>query len=334
MKRINLCLRPAAILLLAAVLAFSLVGCLGEPVVPEVTVVAENRLFGDLLYTAYSDGTAVLTGYNGMLTELRLPDKVDGLTLVGIADQAFANNTTLTTLMTGETLSYIGNETFYQCTALETVEIGSNVTRIGYYAFEGTPWMDAQEGPFVVAGDGILIKYKGEEAEVIIPEGIKVISDAFFQNSDLHTVTLGPDVERLDDYAFSYCGNLVEINFNEGLREIGPYAFSFCETVRMIRLPSTVTTIGDSAFMFCSMLRRAELGEGVETIGPNAFNSCSHMTALSLGCGLRSVGSHAFFECFLLHGVTYDGKMDNWTAIDFAQGNDYLTGAALRCLGN
>jgi len=58
------------------------------------------------------------------------------------------------------------------------------------------------------------------------------------------------------------------------------------------------------------------------------------MTALSLGCGLQTVGSHAFFECFLLHGVTYDGKMENWTEIDFAQGNDYLTDAALRCLGN
>ena len=327
-------LRAAAVFLLAAVILLSLSGCLGEPVVPEVTVVAENRLFGDMLYTAYSDGTAVLTGYNGKLTELRLPDKVDGLTLIGIADQAFANNKTLTTLMTGETLSYIGNETFYQCSALETVEIGSNVTRIGYYAFEETPWMDAQDGPFVVVGDGILIKYKGEDAEVTIPEGIKVISDAFFQNPNLHSVTLGPDVVRLDDYAFAYCGELVEINFNEGLREIGPYAFSFCEKVRMIRLPSTVKTIGDSAFTFCSMLRRAELGEGVEVIGPNAFNSCSHMTALSLGCGLQKVESHAFFECFLLHGVTYDGKIDDWTAIDFGQGNEYLTEAALRCLGN
>ena len=45
-------LRAAAVFLLAAVILLSLSGCLGEPVVPEVTVVAENRLFGDMLYTA------------------------------------------------------------------------------------------------------------------------------------------------------------------------------------------------------------------------------------------------------------------------------------------
>lgn len=102
-------------------------------------MVAENRLCDKLLYTEYSDGTAMLTGYDGTLTELILPDTVNGLALTAIAPRAFENSATLTTLRCGENMTNIGYECFYQCSALETVEIGASVTDIGYYALRAHP---------------------------------------------------------------------------------------------------------------------------------------------------------------------------------------------------
>lgn len=176
-------------------------------------MVAENRLCDKLLYTEYSDGTAMLTGYDGTLTKLILPDTVNGLALTAIAPRAFENSATLTTRCCGENMTNIGYECFYQCSALETVEIGASVTDIGYYAFEGTPWMAAQTDEFVLAGDGVLLKYQGKGVAVTIPDTVKVLSDAFFRCDTLTEVTLGKNVEVIGSYAFAYCTSLRDVQF-------------------------------------------------------------------------------------------------------------------------
>lgn len=319
---------------LALALVVTATGCLGEAPVAEVTVVAENRLCDKLLYTEYSDGTAMLTGYDGTLTELILPDMVNGLALTAIAPRAFENSATLTTLRCGENMTNIGYECFYQCSALETVEIGAGVTDIGYYAFEGTPWMAAQTDEFVLAGDGVLLKYQGKGGAVTIPDTVKVLSDAFFRCDTLTEVTLGKNVEVVGPYAFAYCTSLRDVQFNASLRVIGDYAFAFCENLRSIKLPANVTEIGTSAFFYCTLLRRFEANEALLSIGADAFNYCNHLTSVSLGCDLREVGDYAFYECYILVGVTYDGTPDEWEQISMGQGNAMLTDAARNYLGN
>ncbi len=309
-------------------------GCLGEPPAAEVTVVAENRHDGKLVYTEYSDGTAVLTGYDGTLTELILPDTVGGLRLVGIDNQAFDNEPALTTLRCGANITWIGYEAFYGCTALATVEIGTTVSEIGYYAFEGTAWLTAQTDDFILAGDGVLLKYQGSAAHVVIPDTVKVLSDAFFQNETIVEATLGANVERLGGYAFAYCSNLRAVNFNETLKVIDESAFAFCDNLRAVKIPDSVTELGPNSFLYCTMLRRVELGESVVSIGEYAFNYCNHLTSVTLDRALESVGDYAFYECYILGGVTYAGSADEWASVTIGAGNSYLTDAALRCLAD
>ena len=312
----------------------ALTGCLGETPVAEVTVVAENRLADKLYYTEYSDGTAVLTGYDGTLTELILPETIDGLPLVGIGNQAFANAPALTTLRCGANITWIGDEAFYGCTALTTVEMDTTVKQIGYYAFEGTPWLSNQTDEFILAGDGVLLKYQGSAAHVVIPDTVKVLSDAFFRNDTMVEVTLGANVERLGGYAFAYCSQLRAVNLNEGLKSIGDSAFAFCDNLRAVTVPDSVTELGPSSFLYCTMLRRVVLGEAVTCIGENAFNYCNHLTSITLNRALTAVGDYAFYECYVLGGVTYAGTSDEWAAITIGVGNSSMTDAALRCLAD
>lgn len=318
----------------ALVLALTATGCLGEAPVAEVTVVAENRISGDLLYTEYSDGTAVLTGHNSpTLTELIVPETVNGLTVTGIGDQAFATCETLVTFRAGKNLKTIGNEAFYACTALETVEFGAHVIDIGYYAFEGTAWMAAQTDDFVVMGDGVLVKYRGNAASVVIPDTVKRISDAFFQNFDLVEVTLGENVEVIGEYAFAYCSELRAVHFTEAQRVIEANAFAFCEKLHIVEIGPNVVEIGDTAFHYCTTLHRLELGESLEVIGADAFAYCNQLTSITVGPALREVGAYAFYDCYILRGVTYSGNSDAWAQISFSDGNDLLLEAPLRCLG-
>lgn len=327
-------MRTCLALALVAAMLVTATGCLGTPEVAEVTVVAEGRLCDKLIYTEYSDGTAVLTGYDGTLTELILPDTVDGLPLVAIADQAFDNEEKLTTLRIGRNIVRIGNEAFYNCPALREVELSTAVDAIGYYAFEGTPWLAAQTDEFVVAGNGILLKYQGNAASVTIPAQVRVLSDAFFKCETLTEVTIPATVERLDGYAFAYCPNLLAVNLAEGLSVIGENAFAFCDNLRAVTIPDSVTTVGPSAFFYCTMLRNVAFGAGVETIGEYAFNYCNHLSTLDFAVAPVSIGDYAFYECYILGGVCFAGKQAEWDAVTVGQGNSLFTDAALHCLGD
>lgn len=55
--------------------------------------------------------------------------------------------------------------------------------------------MAAQTDEFVLAGDGVLLKYQGKGGAVTIPDTVKVLSDAFFRCDTLTEVTLGKNVE-------------------------------------------------------------------------------------------------------------------------------------------
>ncbi|EJK53776.1 hypothetical protein THAOC_26711, partial [Thalassiosira oceanica] len=56
-------------------------------------------------------------------------------------------------------------------------------------------------------------------------------------------VRVGTQVTKIPNSAFSGCGKLVEIEFNEGLQVIGAHAFDGCESLRSVTLPSTVTEL-------------------------------------------------------------------------------------------
>ena len=52
-----------------------------------------------------------------------------------IADSAFENCDSLTSVIIGDSVNSIGNYAFYDCDSLSSVTIGDSVTSIGDYAF-------------------------------------------------------------------------------------------------------------------------------------------------------------------------------------------------------
>ena len=94
-------------------------------------------------YTDNGDGTCTITGENpnspmpsrnGGLT---IPDEIDGLKVVEIADRAFANNSFTGPLTFGENIQIIGTSAFSDCSSLEEIILPNSVTSIGEKAFEG-----------------------------------------------------------------------------------------------------------------------------------------------------------------------------------------------------
>ena len=98
---------------------------------------AKQAQVGQDTYTYVLNGSqqAVITGYEGTSAKLALPDKLNGIVLAGIADEAFKGNTALTEVVIPDGVTSIGARAFEGCTALASVDIAPTVMSIAEDAF-------------------------------------------------------------------------------------------------------------------------------------------------------------------------------------------------------
>ena len=84
-----------------------------------------------------------------------------------------------------EGVTTIAYAAFYHCDDLKNVVIPDTVTSVGAKAFTHTAWLDDFEQNstenFLISG-GVLAAYKGDSAEVTIPDGVRVIADEVFKD--------------------------------------------------------------------------------------------------------------------------------------------------------
>ena len=72
-------------------------------------------------------------------------------------------------------------------------------------------------------------KYTGTEEEVVIPEGVNIISsDAFMDNTSVKSVVMPNTVICIDLRAFYGCSSLEKIVLSDNLKYIEPQAFADC----------------------------------------------------------------------------------------------------------
>ena len=219
---------------------------------------------------------STLAGYSGTAAEPAVPvgiqrignrafyknDKITGASLPSglssIGDFAFARSSVKSVdIPTG--VKKIGYAAFYNCRDLEEVKIPDSVESVELGAFDGTAWLDRwkktrDDNDFLVAGDGILLGYKGSGSEVNVPAGIRTIAPGCFSGNT----------------------NISSITLPQGLVSIGEDAFNGCSLLKDVTIPETVTDIEDRAFKDCG-LTQVIIPGGVQRIGMGAFDRTGSM---------------------------------------------------------
>lgn len=121
---------------------------------------------------------------------------------------------------------------FYACDDLTEVTIADSVTEISTKAFSDTPWLNnwladtENEEKFLIVGDGILLAYRGDAKEVVVPDGVKQIgSEVFEDHKELKKVTIPSSVTKICADAFRNCSNLTEVSGAESLKSVVRGAF-------------------------------------------------------------------------------------------------------------
>lgn len=124
-----------------------------------------------------------------------------------------------------------------------------------------------------------LVKYRGTEERVTIPDTVEVIGESAFENNQkVQFVVIPKSVKRLDAYVFWGCNNLEEVVLGKGLTAVDEYSFAGCTGLKQITIPENIQSIDAQAFAGCVNLTDIYIPATVTGIAEDAFLNCDNVT--------------------------------------------------------
>ncbi|MBR5302874.1 MAG: leucine-rich repeat protein [Clostridia bacterium] len=254
--------------------------------------------------------------------------------LVEIDDEAFMNDTSITSVVIPDGAVSIGVRAFAGCGNLKRITIPETVTNIGVDAFDGCEgitatavensyawnWcierkipvaqlvVDFTDYEFALREDGTceITGYTGENKELTLPwcnaEGIRVtrIADkAFYDNTNITSVKIPAGVQEIGKEAFYFCDQMKELSLPEGILKIEECAFYSCDLLEEIYIPDSVETMGEYAFGGCGLLRTINYPiNWKNTTGYcSPFAASDKLTSFVIPEGVTSIPKNAFCWC-------------------------------------
>lgn len=273
-----------------------------------ITVTAPSRDF------TFDATTGTIKKYNGNDTVVVIPPTISSWPVTKIGEDAFQDNTTITSVTIPASVTEIGANAFAGCTNLTSVTYGGDWSNLTIQS--GNPAVqDAANAPlfdfeFIPPDNTAVIvtnyKYNGAAADVTIPsryqgKPVTTIGHAAFFNSAVTSVTIPDSVTSISDEAFINCPKLTNISIPNSVTYIGFSAFSSCTSLKSITLPSSLSFISGALFL-----------------------GCSQLTTIHIPVSVTSIGNNAFADCPSLMTVTYPGSKTQWDDITKGRNSDVL----------
>ncbi len=173
---------------------------------------------------------------------------------------------------------------------------------------------------------------------------------AFYQCTELTSVTIPTSVTSFDTSAFHHCSGLTTITIPNSVTKIGKYAFGSCSGLTSITIPASVTSIENFVFAGCTGLTSMSVDPGniyfdsrencnaiirtanntlvngcqttvipntVTTIGYGAFLDISNLTAISIPNSVTYINTWAFGECTGLTSLTIPNSVNTINSYAF-----------------
>ncbi|MBE6633116.1 MAG: hypothetical protein E7620_02095 [Ruminococcaceae bacterium] len=200
---------------------------------------------------------------------------------VGIANYAFYNCSSMTSVVIPDSVKLLGRAAFYDCSGLVSVTMPDALEVLPDYVFYRCQRLIVPTLPPALKEIGRSAFYKC---------GSIYVDQSVDTDADVLVIPIG--VEVIGDYAFYGCGERTE---NAGSVEI--------RGIDVVMMGDTVKQIGSNAFSGFVSLKRVEMGNGIEAIGEKAFYQCASLEEVTFGSGLKTIGTKAFYKCAALKSV-------------------------------
>ena len=159
--------------------------------------------------------------------------------------------------------------------------------------------------------NGTLKSWHGNEKDITIPDGVRVIAQKAFANRLIRSVSIPDSVEIIEDRAFFECYQLESVQFGNGLKEIGERAFEGCSEVPEIDLPQSLKVLKKRAFAECWMLEKASLPDELQHIPDELFKGCVLIETVRWPKQPITHGNDIFDDCI---------EPDSWSYFEIQDG--------------
>lgn len=282
-------------------------------------VVAETVFeYMDLTYRVTGNSTVEVVGYNGDATDVVVPESAThylgtftSYTVTGLAEGAFENQSTLTSITLPGTITSIGDRAFAGCSGLTAMNVGMT-TAPSVTASMFTDVVKANCKLYVPQGTASAYSsWRTYFATIVdgetFTETVNGVATTFLITGAT-TVQLGDGAVAIPtDFAGAY--PIPETVEHDGVTytvtAIGASAFNGCSglTGEMV-VPGTVTSIGQRAFQGCTGITSAEIPDGIRALPAHIFRSCTSLASVSLPEGLEVIFGYAFNNCPSLTELT------------------------------
>lgn len=157
-----------------------------------------------------------------------------------IEEGGFCGSVYLEEIVIPSTVKTVSNWAFQDSENLRKATVEAGVELIERWVFSVCPMLEE----IIVSEDNP--NYKAVEGNLYTKDG-KVFMQYACGKADTKFTVPGT-VEKIQNQAFSYANNLVEIVVSEGVKEILGGAFDNCEKLEKVTLPKSLETIASSAF--------------------------------------------------------------------------------------
>ena len=267
-----------------------------------------------VVYELY-DSYAVVTGYTGTESKVKIAAFYNDLPVTRIDDKAFFFCTSLTSVTISNNITSIGEDAFSGCTSLTRVYI-TDIAAWCNISFEGSgEYLLYVANPLYYAKN--LYLNNNLVTALTIPDSVTSIGNrAFFGCMSLTSVTIGSGVTSIGEDAFYCCMSLTSVTISSGVTSIGNGAFYYCTSLTNVTIGNNVTSIGNYAFYCCTSLTSVTIPDSVTSIGSSAFYYCTSLTSITIPDSVTSIGYDAFENCTSLTSV-YITDMAAWCKISF-----------------
>lgn len=225
MKTTSKKLTKVIAVLMTVVMLFGIFAC-----APFTVSAAESSdaVSGGFNYRFFADDLILISGYTGDETNIKIPTKIGGYTVIGINSEAFYMNDYIETVQIPEGVLMIGERAFAYCERLKSVSMPDTVLLIDQYAFYGSKLYNTSSnwsgGVFYV--DNYAIEVDKNATHVSLKHG-----------------TIG-----IANFAAYYCYNLTAFTIPDTVRYVGIGAIFNCPNMPSITVPYDIFFIGDYAF--------------------------------------------------------------------------------------